>query len=765
MSFSPNHNDELNNSATSSATRTTNTTLNRQQSSQSLLLPPNRFASSLSPPSLLQQQQRFPSSSNAAAAFVEISNDDVTRISAAAGLIHLPPDEREGIITTYVNESERLRYEYDEVLESSWYPQEPLMVDPEDAEWALRNYYQQSNNSMAYRQQQMTAANNNNNNNNSSDDAGNNNNNNNDNGEGDQQHQQPDPTSPLYGTSNSMRIPSAFLAKGTMGGGGAGGARMSVGGNRIESVAGAALTMRASLRHPTNQFKSYSINFDTWQNLYITIAKRTFYIHLPTTISVLIGILLLYTFLLLTMGDSVAPGGELFDPIVAVVFSGMVGGSLALLFSIPPLVGILWTSILWGNIADRSLVQGITKKITSPVKMVSLTMILLTGGLSINWNLVKPMKWSILLLATIPLSLDLVGNFLTTSALFNFDSPNWAFLMSATLAPISASVVVASCIYVQSTGRGNIGGGPLIILLTAVPLESSIGIFIATFQQRLVLEASDSHLAAYLAPLQIIGGVVAGVSAGFLLNAITDALDENRFLGGDASTFDMCSTAEKEKFERKTNRRLFCLILAVAGTGMLIAKHFELEGAGSLFVVSLGATLAHFWNKNPHTRLGRKKHISVIASSFWNLIALPALYTFVGVSVHVDQVFNATFFWKGLCCYLSSVCWRFLGSSIIGALSPGLSNLSTREKIVLSIGFTGKASAQATLALMVYDKAKDKLAALTPMTAEYDAEKKILEYGQIIANTSIIMILFAAPSCAILMKYLGVRWVRKDVPN
>jgi len=370
-----------------------------------------------------------------------------------------------------------------------------------------------------------------------------------------------------------------------------------------------------------------------------------------------------------------------------------------------------------------------------------------------------------LLLATLPLTLDLVGNFLVSQALFSFESKSWAFLMSATLAPISASVVVASCIYIQSYGRGNIGGGPLIILLTAVPLESSIGIFIATFQQRLVLESSASTSAYYLAPLQILGGLFFGILAGFLINAITEALDENRFLGGDPTTFDICTTAEKEKFERKTNRRLFALILAVAGTGNLVAKHFELEGAGSLFVVSLGATLAHFWNKNPHTQLVRKKHISVIASSFWNLFALPALYTFVGVGVRVDEVFNSDFFWKGLCCFLSSVCCRLLGSSLISSLSSGLSNLSNREKIVLSIGFTGKASAQATLALMVFDKAKARLAALTPQTAEYDAEKKVMENGRIIANTSVIMILFAAPVCATLMRSLGKRWVRPDIPQ
>lgn len=528
---------------------------------------------------------------------------------------------------------------------------------------------------------------------------------------------------------------------------------------RFESTAAASITLRASQRHPTNLKASYDFRFETWNHLYITLAQRNFYIHVPTATAITIMAMLFYTFLTLTMGDSVAPGGELFDPFVTVVFSAVVGGGISVLFSIPPLVGILWASIFWSNIAGRTLVRGITSHVASPVKMLGLTLILLKGGLSINIKLLRPMKWNALLLATIPLTFDIVGNFFVTNALFDYENSSWALLHSSTLAPISASVVVSSVLYIQSYGRGSYGG-PLLLLLSCVPFDSALGVFMATFMQRMVLEKSDPIAAAYLAPGQIIGGVVGGFVAGALLNVITDALDANRFIGGDSESQDLATANQKEKFEASTHSRAFWLILSVAVTGMMISKHYELEGAGSLFVVALGASLAYFWNKDP-TRAARKRSVGNVASTVWELFAMPALFSFVGASVHLDRVFSPSFFGKGVCCFLSSFACRLIGSSIASATT----DFSRREKFILSVGFVGKASAQATLALMVHDKAKEKLAELTPNTPEHAMWTRYEVYGEYIANSSIVMILFAAPLSAFLMRKLGVRWVRPDVPE
>jgi NhaP-type Na+/H+ or K+/H+ antiporter len=632
--------------------------------------------------------------------------EETTRISAASGYLHLKPEEREKVLANCVDENERLRYEYDEVVEESWFPQEPL-YDAE-ADWAKKSMMMNSG-------QQQSSGNNNN----------------------------------TIGGNSFFR---GFEAGGSMIGGGATS-------KRFESAVGANITVRASQRHPTNLIASYQLRFDTWQHFYVTLAQRNFYIHVPTTISTAIVAMLFYTFLSLTMGDSVSPGGELFDPFVTVVFSGVVGGSLSLLLSLPPLVGILWAAIFWANIADRTLVRGITSRVTSPIKMLGLTMILLKGGLSINLNLLKPMKWNALLLATVPLTFDVVGNFFVTQALFGYENPSWALLHASTLAPISASVVVTSVLYVQSHGRGSFGG-PLLLLLSCVPFDSALGVFLATFMQRMVLEKSSPVAAAYLAPGQIIGGVVGGVVAGVLVNVITDAFEVNRFMGGEEESPVLATAEQRLKFERSAHKKAFWLILAVACTCMMIAKHFELEGAGSLFVVALGATLAYYWNDDPQ-KIARKRLVGKNAETVWNLFAMPALFSFVGASVHLDQVFDSTFFFKGVALFVSSFACRLLGSSIASATT----DFSRKERFILSVGFVGKASAQATLALMVYDKAQEKLAALTPHTPEYEQWVRYAKYGQYISNSSVIMILAAAPMASIILRVLGKKWVRPDVPE
>ena len=355
-------------------------------------------------------------------------------------------------------------------------------------------------------------------------------------------------------------------------------------------------------------------------------------------------------------------------------------------------------------------------------------------------------------------------------ALFDYDSITWGLLHGSTLAPVSASVIVTSVLYIQSHGHGTFGG-PLLLLLSCGPFDSALGVFMATFLQTMVLDNQDASTALYLAPCQIIGGVGFGCVMGVVLDRITDGLYEKRFIGGDARSHEQeflgatgderTKAAMAASFNKSVHGKTFMLVLSVAAAGMLVANRFGLEGAGSLFVVALGASLANQWNNDP-VKSARKNHFAVVAGSVWNLAAMPALFAFVGASVHLADIFEPSFLYRGILVFICSLGARFLASS--AAASAG-TDFTGREKFILGVGFIGKASAQATLGLMVYERAHQKLATLIPGTPEYAVWKQYLVNGKAIGDTSVIMIMCAAPLSSILLRVLGRRWVRADVTD
>nr|XP_014102702.1 sodium/hydrogen exchanger 9B1 isoform X1 [Bactrocera oleae]XP_036226455.1 sodium/hydrogen exchanger 9B1 isoform X1 [Bactrocera oleae] len=423
---------------------------------------------------------------------------------------------------------------------------------------------------------------------------------------------------------------------------------------------------------------------------------------------IVIGILIWFTAYVI-IGDSAAPGGQLFNLVVLTVAANF-GGWLISLTTLPRLIGMLIVGILFQNVGWVHL-DGDFSQVTAHLRKFALTIILIRAGLEMEPEAFRKVYKTILKLGVIPWFMEAIVISLTTH--FILDLPwIWSFLMGSVIAAVSPAVVVPCLFRLRSKGYGVAKGIPtLIIAVSGIDDALSVALF-GIISSVLF---SDRGLAFQIsqAPICIVGGLAFGVMWGYMARFFPEKGDEYvvplrsilLFVGG---------------------------LVAIYGS-----ERLEYEGAGPLAVVFAAFTSNLFWCKQ-----GWEVDDNPVGTAFeiiW-MIFEPILFGITGATIKINEL-------DGDVVYLGVTC--IVVSSIIRILcTAGIAfgdRLNTKEKFFVAISWMSKATVQAALAPVALRNLGDNAT---------DAEKR---YAYIVQTLCVLSIVLTAPLGAILITLTGPR--------
>ena len=97
----------------------------------------------------------------------------------------------------------------------------------------------------------------------------------------------------------------------------------------------------------------------------------------------------------------VIPDGHFFALFMLLVFSALFGFLLKLLW-LPPLTGMLIAGFMLRNVPSINFAADINPKWSSTIRNIALVVVLIRGGLSLNSQQLKRLKFAVFLLALLP---------------------------------------------------------------------------------------------------------------------------------------------------------------------------------------------------------------------------------------------------------------------------------------------------------------------------------------------------------------------------
>ncbi|KAG5509432.1 hypothetical protein JKF63_06742 [Porcisia hertigi] len=428
----------------------------------------------------------------------------------------------------------------------------------------------------------------------------------------------------------------------------------------------------------------------------------------------------------------VEPGGYIWDPAVLVVVSAVVGGLVCRILQLPPLVGVLWMGIMWNNIPTlKYMTHGIVKEVYDVSSKLGLTVILARAGYKLAIKDIIPHWKQTALLATLPFVFEGISHSLIANKVFDYQNNyNWAFLQGMLCSIVSPAVVVPGSLYLQDMGYGR-GVGPLSLMLSAVGVEIVIGVWCANFIIGLIFYDQKLAVAIALGPVQFIGGILIGVGLGILFFHMVELIkkEAHRLPNGKYTRAHLNSCMNFA----------FVLFLLLCYTMVFFGYKMSLAGGGCVMCVFFSATVAHMWSRTGKVEHeDNKKYLATWLALTWDQVMMPVLFATMGAKINVKAIFNSTFFPKAIICMVCSTAVRLTVTFLIqmGSGTPW------REKLLVCVGYLGKASAQASVGPIAANLVAGMIAAL-PVDQKHTLNT-MAEYANNVQQISAMYVMFMA---------------------
>ncbi|EDW87827.2 sodium/hydrogen exchanger 9B2 isoform X1 [Drosophila yakuba] len=427
---------------------------------------------------------------------------------------------------------------------------------------------------------------------------------------------------------------------------------------------------------------------------------------------ILIGVLIWVTAFVI-IGDSAAPGGQLFGLVVLTVAANF-GGYLISLTTLPRLIGMLMVGILFQNVGWANI-DGDFSKVTAHLRKFALTIILTRAGLEMEPEAFKKVYKTILKLGIIPWCVEAVV--MAVMSHFLLDLPwIWAFLLGSIIAAVSPAVVVPCLFRLRTKGYGVAKGIPtLVVAVAGVDDALSVAIFgiISTVM------FSDKGLAYQIAqaPVCILGGLGFGVVWGSLARIFPEK--------GDAYVVPLRT------------------LLLFTGGLMAIYGSEELgfEGAGPLAVVFSAFVSNLFWCKDGWDV--EDNPVSTAFEIFW-MIFEPILFGLTGATIKIRELDSHTVSVGAACIFTGAILRIFTTAGIAFG-----DRLNTKEKFFVGLSWMAKATVQAALGPVALKHLGD------------DATDEERNWANIVQTISVFSIVLTAPLGAILISVTGTKLLTK----
>ncbi|KAG5483344.1 hypothetical protein LSCM1_04891 [Leishmania martiniquensis] len=428
----------------------------------------------------------------------------------------------------------------------------------------------------------------------------------------------------------------------------------------------------------------------------------------------------------------VEPGGYVWDPAVLVIVSAILGGLICRILQLPPLVGVLWVGIMWNNIPTlKWLTHGIVKEVYDICSKLGLTVILARAGYKLAIKDIIPHWKQTALLATIPFVLEGVSHSLIANKIFNYnDDYNWAFLQGMLCSIVSPAVVVPGCLYLQDLGYG-CGVGPLSLMLSAVGIEIVVGVWCANFLIGLIFNDQKLAVAIVLGPVQFAGGILIGIGLGILFFYVVELIKQeaHRLPNGKYTRAHLNSCMDFA----------FMIFLFGCYTMVFFGYKMSLAGGGCVMCVFFSATVAHMWSRTGKVEHeDHKKYVATWLAFTWDQLMMPILFATMGAKIDVKAIFNRTFFPRALICMVCSTAVRFTSTLLIQIGS----GMPWKEKLLVCVGYLGKASAQASVGPIAANLVENMIATL-PEDQKHSLDT-MAEYANNVQQISAMYVMFMA---------------------
>lgn len=428
----------------------------------------------------------------------------------------------------------------------------------------------------------------------------------------------------------------------------------------------------------------------------------------------------------------VEPGGYVWDPLVLVIVSAIVGGLICRILQLPPLVGVLWVGIMWNNIPTlKYLTHGIVKEVFDISSKLGLTVILARAGYKLAIKDIIPHWKQTALLATMPFVFEGVSHSLIANKIFDYNNNyNWAFLQGMLCSIVSPAVVVPGSLYLQDMGYG-CGVGPLSLMLSAVGIEIVIGVWCANFILGLIFHDQKLAVAIMLGPAQFLGGIVIGIGLGILFFYVVELIKQeaHRLPNGKYTRAHLNSCMDFA----------FVTFLFECYAMVFFGYKVNLAGGGCVMCVFFSATVAHMWSRTGKMEHeDHKKYMATWLALSWDQVMMPILFATMGAKINVKAIFNKIFFPRAIICMVCSTAVRFTVTFLIQIGS----GMPWKEKLLVCVGYLGKASAQASMGPIAANLVADMIAALPP--GKEHSLDTMAEYANNVQQISAMYVMFMA---------------------
>ncbi|XP_015790562.1 sodium/hydrogen exchanger 9B2-like [Tetranychus urticae] len=398
-------------------------------------------------------------------------------------------------------------------------------------------------------------------------------------------------------------------------------------------------------------------------------------------------------------------------------------GQCCLPFSLPPLLGMMIAGIILSNIPGNVIV--LDSKISSSLRSIALTIILLRAGLGLDPKMIKSLSGVCFRLAFIPCLVEAVAIAITTHLIIGFPF-QWGLLLGFVVGAVSPAVVVPAMIDLQQQGYGIEQGIPSLVIAS-----SSVDDVLAITGFDVVLSFAfvrpDSSLVWNLVkgPGEALIGLIMGTLTGIFL-----------------WYFPRCSWKDldsEETFDQFTaNCQRFALTLTIGLASVFITNYLDIGGIGPLAALVVTFVAAIRWRP-----LNIDSQIEDGLKIAW-LIFEPFLFSLIGAEIKFSQL-KLDYLFPVTLCLIISLGFRCLASFLVLFGSE----LNLREKFFIAISWLPKATVQAAIGPVALDLARSR------------GDQQAIENGILVLTVAILSILLTAPIGAVLIKLSAPKLLRK----
>eukprot|EP00158_Paraphelidium_tribonemae_P003277 Partr_v1_DN26017_c0_g1_i1_m383 putative Solute carrier family 9, subfamily B (NHA2, cation proton antiporter 2), member 2 len=423
---------------------------------------------------------------------------------------------------------------------------------------------------------------------------------------------------------------------------------------------------------------------------------------------------LVFLFLWIVFGDAVLPPNSPVFTLAVMYAIGLPTGACFGRLKLPPLLGLLLAGLFTSNV----LLLRLPSSWASVIRQMAVAVILLRGGLGLEWSRLRRTAGRTFRLTLIPLTVETVA-----VACFSFGILKlpwlWCFLLGLGVTAVSPAVVVPEMLWLQEQKLGTVKGIPMLVI-AACGIEAVFVVTAFTVVAGQIVSTPASIFNALHVPLELVGGTVAGLLAGISMVLACRFLDISRY------------------------RWLYILV-----TGLIVCTlqvgggKIRFAGAGALSVMIFSCFIA---NRQP------VDDVKILRDSFkiiWSRLAEPLLFTIVGASISVRDLDGVTVGY-GCIIILLGIIPR-CGAAWLAVSGAGF---NSKEKAFICASWISKATVQAAVSSIPLDLLK----------ASGNASAEDLKLANQLLTIVVLSIFLTAPASSVMLQYLGPRWLEKEEP-